>query len=161
MTTAAQVTTAYTNASRLSRLVHRVLAAENVLMRPFQIVMRIVLHLEIPAEHFKKGLFVAHPYNIIIHQDAQLGRNITLYHNVTLATVWSGNKKGSPRIEDNVIIYPHSVILGNCTVGKNSIIGAGSVVVHSIPPDSIAAGNPARVIGTVMDKRPIELRRYY
>jgi serine acetyltransferase len=151
----------YVDTGRLSRLIHRVFTSESMLMLPFQILLRIVFHLEISGECFKKGLFLIHPYNIILHKDARLGSNVTIYHNVTVATVWDGKKKGTPVLEDNVIIYPHSIILGNCTVGKNSIIGAGSVVLESVPPNSIVAGNPARVIGTVTDKRPIEIRRYY
>jgi serine acetyltransferase len=153
--------TDHAKASGFNRLIHRVLGAKSILMLPFQMLARIVLHLEIPREHFKKGLFIAHPYNIILHKDARIGSNVTIYHNVTVATVWSGRKQGTPVLEDNVIIYPHSVILGNCTVGKNSIVGAGSVVVDNVPSDSIVAGNPAKIIGMVTDKRPIEIRRYY
>jgi Serine acetyltransferase len=130
-------------------------------MRPFQLVARIILHIEVPRPLFIKGLFLAHPYNIIIHSDAVIGWNVTIYHGVTIAKVWAGKKKGSPTIGDNVIIYPQSIILGNVTIGENSIVGAGSVVVHDVPPNSIVAGNPARTINTVTDERPIAVRRYY
>ena len=153
--------TSYVNTSRLSRLVHFIFASESILMLPFQMFFRIILHLEIPIEYFKKGLFLIHPYNIILHKDTRIGSNVTIYHNVTVATVWEGSKQGTPVLEDNVIIYPHSVILGNCSVGRNSIVGAGSVVLDNVPPNSIVAGNPAKIIGMVTDKRPIEIRRYY
>jgi serine O-acetyltransferase len=75
-----------------------------------------------------------------------MGSNITIHHNVTIATIKTGKNKGAPIIEDNVVIYPHSVILGNVTIGKDSIVGAGSVVVHSVPANCSVAGNPARVV---------------
>jgi len=147
--------------SRLNIVIHRILCSDSWILRPLQILTRIILHLEIPQKHFKNGLCIFHPYNIIMHPDTKIGSNVTIYHNVTIATVWSGIKKGTPVIEDNVIIYPHSVLLGHLTIGRNSIVGAGSIVIHDVPSGCIAAGNPAKVVGNVTDNRPIEIRRYY
>jgi serine acetyltransferase len=149
------------NSSRLSVIIHRILSMEGPLIRPFQKIIKIVFHLEISTRHFRNGLLIIHPYNVIIHPDAQLGSNVTIYHNVTVATIWSGKKKGTPKIEDGVVVYPHSILLGNITIGKNSIVGAGSVVIKDVPPGSIVAGNPARIIGKVLDERPIEIRRFF
>lgn len=58
------------------------------------------------------------------------------------------------KIEDNVWIGANTVVLPGVTIGKNSVIGAGSVVVRSIPPDSLAVGNPCRVIRAINNEEP-------
>ena len=63
----------------------------------------------------------------------------------------SGGGAGIPRIGDDVIIYPNSVILGDITVGSGSIIGAGAVVIRDVPVNAVVAGNPAKVIAFVSD----------
>ncbi len=49
-------------------------------------------------------------------------------------------------IKDNLVVHPHSIIFGEITIGKNSIIGAGSVINKSVPPESVAFGNPFKII---------------
>lgn len=66
-----------------------------------------------------------------------------------------GNKKDgrndlAPVIGDNVNVGANVVIIGNITIGNNVIIGAGSVVVHDVPDNSVVAGNPARVIKSLI-----------
>lgn len=113
-------------------------------------IAEIILHLDLPPDCFKKKLRLGHPYNIIINQSAIIGNNVTIHQGVTIGSKQFGEKMGSPIIEDNVIIYPHSVILGHINIGKDSIIGAGSVVLHNLPPCSVVSGNPAKVIGKVI-----------
>jgi len=55
-------------------------------------------------------------------------------------------------IEDNVIIFVNAVILPGVRVGKNSIIGAGSIVMRDMPPNAVVQGNPARVIQQLENK---------
>lgn len=135
--------------SRLSFVVHTLFFSDSKFLRPFRFFIRMLLHLEIPARFFKQGLLLIHPYNIIIHPDTIIGMDVTIYHNVTTAKIWSGKKKGSPVIGDNVTIYPHSIILGSVNIGNNCVIGAGSVVTKSVPSGSVVAGNPARIIRKV------------
>ena len=64
------------------------------------------------------------------------------------------NKKDSPiKIEDDVLIGANSIILKGVTIGKRTIIGAGSVVTKSIPSDCVAAGNPCRVIKSLIEEK--------
>ena len=93
---------------------------------------------------FKTPPILPHGLNgIIVSQYASIGKNVTIYHQVTIG---AKEDKYAPIIGDNVIIYPKSILIGDIHIGDNVIIGAGSVVVKDIPDNSIAVGNPARII---------------
>jgi putative colanic acid biosynthesis acetyltransferase WcaB len=101
-----------------------------------------------PKTQIGAGLMLFHPQNIVINGDSVLGENVMLKHNVTI-----GNKVDpisgehvAPVIGDNVELSPGVIVLGKVQIGNNSIIGAGSIVVKDIAADSIAVGNPAKVI---------------
>lgn len=138
----------YSGPSRLKLLVEGVFRSRSAAARPLRLPLRLLLHLEIAPRHFRNGLQLIHPYNIIVHPAAELGRNVTLYHNVTIATKSEGRLAGTPVIGDDVTIFPHSAVIGGVRIGHRSTIGAGSVVIESVPDDSVVAGNPARVIRT-------------
>lgn len=75
-----------------------------------------------------------------------IGKNVSLRQNTTIgAKGFSGSDK-SPVIMDNVTIGPNVCIIGDITVGKGAIIGAGAVVVKDVPDNAVVAGNPAKVI---------------
>ena len=137
---------AYQGPSRLGLVVERVFASGDRAMKPLQLPLRVLLHLEIPNRHFANGLRLVHPYNVIIHADAELGQRVTIYHNVTIATVLSGPRQGAPVVGDDVTIFPNSVIMGDIHVGNGATIGAGSIVIHSVPAGGVVAGNPARLV---------------
>lgn len=87
------------------------------------------------------GVLLAHPYATIINAE-RIGSNFSFIHMTTI-----GDAKGKrPVIGDNVTLGANVTIVGGVTVGDNVSIGAGSVVVKDIPSNSIAVGNPARVI---------------
>lgn len=92
-----------------------------------------------------RGFFVAHPYSTIINANS-IGANFSCIQCTTIGK--KGDKR--PVIGDNVSLGANVVIIGDVKIGNNVIIGAGSVVVKDIPDNSVAVGNPARVIKTII-----------
>lgn len=81
----------------------------------------------------------------MIGDGVEIGRNVTIFQNVTLGRSDAG-VEAYPRIGCNTIIYSGAVIIGDVSVGENCIIGANSVVTKSVPDNCVAVGAPARVI---------------
>ena len=97
------------------------------------------------------GLALTHGWGTVINEGAVIGRNVTIFHGVTLGygerlhSDGSRSDGGNPVIEDEVWIGPHAAIVG-VTVGRGSRIAAGACVFEDVPPHSIVMGNPARVV---------------
>ena len=109
-------------------------------------VSRALTGIEIhPGATIGSGFFIDHGMGVVIGETAEIGENVTLYHGVTLGgTSWKKEKR-HPTIEDNVVIGAGAKVLGPLKVGHNSRIGAGSVVVSEVPPNSVVVGIPGRV----------------
>lgn len=99
-----------------------------------------------PGATIGKGLFIDHGNGVIIGETAIIGDNVTLYQGVTLGGTGKETGKRHPTIGDNVMISAGAKILGSFTVGENSKIGAGSVVLSEVPPNSTVVGVPGRVV---------------
>lgn len=99
-----------------------------------------------PGAQIGKGLFIDHGNGVIIGETTIIGNNVTLYQGVTLGGTGKEHGKRHPTIEDNVMISAGAKILGSFTIGANSKIGAGSVVLHEVPPNSTVVGVPGRVV---------------
>ena len=98
-----------------------------------------------PGAKIGPGFFIDHGMGVVIGETAEIGENVTLYHGVTLGgTSWKKEKR-HPTIGDNVVIGAGAKVLGPFKVGENSRIGAGSVVVNEVPPNSVVVGVPGRV----------------
>ena len=99
-----------------------------------------------PAVKIGKNLFIDHGMGIVIGETTVIGDNVSIYQGVTLGgTKWE-KKKRHPTIFDNVIIGSGEKVLGPISVGKNSKIGANSVVTKNVPSNTVVIGIPARVV---------------
>lgn len=99
-----------------------------------------------PGATIGKGLFIDHGNGVIIGETTIIGDNVTLYQGVTLGGTGKESGKRHPTIGNNVMISAGAKILGSFTVGENSKIGAGSVVLSEVPPNSTVVGVPGRVV---------------
>lgn len=99
-----------------------------------------------PGAKIGKGLFIDHGNGVIIGETTIIGDNVTLYQGVTLGGTGKEHGKRHPTIGNNVMISAGAKVLGSFTIGDNSKIGAGSVVLDEVPPNSTVVGVPGRVV---------------
>jgi serine O-acetyltransferase len=99
-----------------------------------------------PGATIGKGLFIDHGTGVVIGETAIVGDNVTLYQGVTLGGTGKEHGKRHPTIGNNVMISAGAKVLGSFTIGENSKIGAGSVVLSEVPPNSTVVGVPGRVV---------------
>lgn len=99
-----------------------------------------------PGATIGKGLFIDHGIGVVIGETSIIGDNVTLYQGVTLGGTGKEKGKRHPTIGNNVMISAGAKILGSFTIGENSKVGAGSVVLSEVPPNSTVVGVPGRVV---------------
>jgi indole-3-glycerol phosphate synthase len=117
--------------------------------RLFNFLARFMTGTDIhPGATFGRGIFIDHAHGVVIGETAIVGSNVTILHQVTLGGTGKESGKRHPTIEDGVLLAAGSKVLGNIVVGRNSKIGAGSVVVHAVPPDSTVVGVPGKVVAS-------------
>ena len=99
-----------------------------------------------PGARIGKGFFIDHGNGVIIGETTIIGDNVTLYQGVTLGGTGKEQGKRHPTSGNNVMISAGAKVLGSFTIGDNSKIGAGSVVLNEVPPNSTVVGVPGRVV---------------
>ena len=99
-----------------------------------------------PGAQIGKGFFIDHGNGVIIGETTIIGNNVTLYQGVTLGGTGKEHGKRHPTIGNNVMISAGAKVLGSFKIGDNSKIGAGSVVLSEVPPNSTVVGVPGRVV---------------
>ena len=110
-------------------------------------ISRFLTGIEIhPGAKLGEGLFIDHGTGVVIGETAEVGDNVTLYQGVTLGGTGKEKGKRHPTIGNNVVVATGAKVLGSFTVGDNSKIGAGSVVLHAVPPNSTVVGIPGQVV---------------
>ena len=115
----------------------------------YRIVIEWVLGIEIPYKlKIGKGLALHHGQSLVINDMTVIGENCRIRHNTTIGNKQNrdGSYSGCPIIGNNVDIGANVCIIGEIVIGDNVKIGAGTVVVKNIPPNSIAVGNPAKIL---------------
>jgi serine O-acetyltransferase len=99
-----------------------------------------------PAARIGDALFIDHGAGVVIGETAEIGDNVTLYQGVTLGGTGFARGKRHPTVDDDVVIGSGAKLLGPIHVGAGSKIGANSVVIHDVPPNSTVVGNPGHPV---------------
>jgi len=118
-----------------------------LLARHLSQVSRFWTGIEIhPGATIGRRLFIDHGMGVVIGETAIVGDDVTLYHSVTLGGTSLQKKKRHPTLGNGVVVGNTSSILGDIVVGDNSRVGAGSVVLRDVPPNSTVVGVPAHIV---------------
>lgn len=133
----------YRIAHRLERI--NVPVAPRLIMTLARWLTGIEIH---PAATIGRGLFIDHGMSVVIGATAVIGENVTIFQGVTLGGTGKEKGKRHPTIGNNVVIGAGAKVLGNITVGRDSMIGANAVVIRDVPEHSTVVGVPGRVTRT-------------
>jgi serine O-acetyltransferase len=131
---------------------HRITAALwrakfRLLARLLSQIARVLTGIEIhPGARLGRRIFIDHGAGVVIGETAIVGNDITLYQGVTLGGTGHERGKRHPTLRDGVFVGSNAQVLGNICVGENSRVGAGSVVLRDVPPNSTVVGVPAHIV---------------
>lgn len=128
--------------------------ASNCKIKPLQLYYTVRLklmsyktHIQIPAAtKIGEGFYIGHSGRVIIHPEAQLGKNINVSTGVVIGQENRGPRKGIPTLAGDCWIGANSVIVGNVKIGKDVLIAPLTFVNFDVPDHSVVIGNPAKII---------------
>lgn len=131
---------------------HRI--AHGLYKRNFRFLARVVSQvsrfftgIEIhPGAVIGRRLFIDHGMGVVIGETCEIGNDVTLYQGVTLGGTGKEGGKRHPTLHDNVLVASGAKVLGSIIIGENSKVGAGSVVLKEVPPNSTVVGIPGKVV---------------
>ena len=104
-------------------------------------------HIQIPARtKIGEGFYIGHSGRVIIHPEAELGKNINIGTGVTIGYENRGKRKGAPKLDGNCWIGTNAVVVGNIRIEEDVLIAPLAYVNFDVPAHSIVMGNPARII---------------
>lgn len=110
-------------------------------------INRFLTNIEIhPGARIGRRFFIDHGAGVVIGETAEVGDDVLMYQGVVLGGTTLEKKKRHPTIGNNVVMGTGAVALGAITIGDGTRIGAGSVVVKSVPPEATVVGIPARIV---------------
>jgi serine O-acetyltransferase len=119
-------------------------------------VSRFFTGIEIhPGAKIGRRFFIDHGMGVVIGETCEIGNNVTIFQGVTLGGTGKERGKRHPTLHDNVLVATGAKVLGSITIGENSKVGAGSVVLKNVPPNSTVVGIP----GTVVIQDGIKVKR--
>ena len=135
------------HAVMIHRLAHAAWARGwHLLGRMLSHLGRFLTGIEIhPGARVGRYLFIDHGMGVVIGETSEIGENVTLLQGVTLGGTSLKREKRHPTLGNNVVVGAGAKIIGAFTIGDNSRIGAGSVVVREVPPNAVVVGVPGRV----------------
>nr|WP_260107766.1 MULTISPECIES: serine O-acetyltransferase [unclassified Planococcus (in: firmicutes)] len=99
-----------------------------------------------PGAVIGRRFFIDHGMGVVIGETCIIGDNVTLYQGVTLGGTGKERGKRHPTLEDNVLVATGAKVLGSIVIGENSKVGAGSVVLKSVPANATVVGIPGKVV---------------
>ena len=99
-----------------------------------------------PAASIKGGVMIDHATGVVIGETSTIDENVSIFQGVTLGGKGTETGDRHPKIKSGVSIYASSTILGNITIGENSKVAAGSLVLKNVPSNVTVAGIPAKEI---------------
>ncbi len=118
-----------------------------VLPRLVSHISRFLTGVEIhPGDKIGEGFFIDHGMGVVIGETAEIGDNVTLYQGVTLGGISLQRAKRHPTLGNDVVVGVGAQLIGDITIGDNTKVGAGSVVVTSAPANATVVGVPGRVV---------------
>jgi serine O-acetyltransferase len=125
-----------------------------IVPRGMSLISRTLTGIEIhPAAQIGQGFFIDHGAGVVIGETAEIGDDVTLYQGVTLGGTGFATGKRHPTLEDNVTVGAGAKLLGAITVGHGAKIGANTVVIQDVPPNTTVVGNPGHPV-RVEGRRP-------
>lgn len=104
-----------------------------------------------PGATIGRRFFIDHGMGVVIGETAEIGDDVLIYQGVTLGGTGKESGKRHPTLGNKVVVGGGAKVLGNITIGDNARIGAGSVVIHSVPENSTVVGIPGKVVRTRAD----------
>ncbi len=118
-----------------------------VLPRLLSHISRFLTGIEIhPGAKIGEGFFIDHGMGVVIGETSEIGDNVTLYQGVTLGGTSHQRTKRHPTLGNNVVVGVGAQLIGGINIGDNTKVGAGSVVVTSVPANATVVGVPGRVV---------------
>lgn len=107
-------------------------------------ITRFLTGVEIhPGAEIGRRFFIDHGMGVVIGETAEIGDDVLMYHGCTLGGASPKQEKRHPTLEDDVTIGANATLIGDITVGENARVGAGAIVVESVPEDTTVVGVPA------------------
>lgn len=110
-----------------------------------------------PAAVIGRRFFIDHAMGVIIGETTVIGDDVTLYQGVTLGGTGNETGKRHPTLGNNVLVGVGASVLGNITIGDNSKVGGGAVVVRDVPPNCTVVGIPGKIV--MRDGKRVETER--
>ncbi len=108
---------------------------------------RFITGIEIhPGAQIGRRFFIDHGMGVVIGETCEIGSNVTIYQGVTLGGTGKEKGKRHPTVKDNALVATGAKVLGSITIGENSKVGGGSVVLRDVPDNSTVVGIPGRVV---------------